>query len=380
MNPSSRSTEPLRLPRVTVLMAVYNGAAYLRQAMDSILAQTFRDFEFLIINDGSTDDSRAIVASYNDSRIRILDNPENIGLTRSLNRGLAEARGELIARQDADDVSFPYRLEKEVVFLDARPHLALVGAQTRFISERGRSRASRLWWKATTSAGIQFQLLFDSPFVHTSVLFRRKIVWGALGGYDEKFRSNQDFELWSRLLRNHDAVNMEEVLVEFRAHPASISANYSSVDVRRIESVFEENLRAIFGTGNSYKYWPAMWVNVINPKIAEPLNASEVFKSIEGLYNSFPKGGLPGGAFAEIRLLYASKLLLAARFFARHDKLLSITKALRAFVICPPLATRELLRTLTAILFGRSPKTTQKYSPRTGPELERKPDDTPATY
>ena len=92
MNPISRSTEPFRPPRVTVLMAVYNGAAYLREAMDSILAQTFRDFEFLIVNDGSTDDSRAIVASYNDSRIRILDNPENIGLTRSLNRGLAEGR------------------------------------------------------------------------------------------------------------------------------------------------------------------------------------------------------------------------------------------------------------------------------------------------
>src|SRR6266702_4955815 len=121
--------------------------------MDSILAQTFRDFEFLIINDGSTDDSRAIIASYDDSRIRILDNPENIGLTRSLNRGLAEARGELIARQDADDVSHVTRLEKQVAFMKAESEVVAVGAQARFVNAKGKTVSAYGWDKLQSDRG-----------------------------------------------------------------------------------------------------------------------------------------------------------------------------------------------------------------------------------
>ena len=351
MNPISRSTEPFRPPRVTVLMAVYNGAAYLREAMDSILAQTFRDFEFLIVNDGSTDDSRAIVASYNDSRIRILDNPENIGLTRSLNRGLAEARGELIARQDADDVSYPRRLEMQVSFLDSHPHLALVGSQARFINEEGKPTPSRLWWKATTAAGIRFQLLFDSPFIHTAVLFRRKIIWDALGGYDESFKTSQDFELWSRVLTAFDAANMKEILVEFRSHPASTSANYSAANSLRVENVFANNLKAALGASHSHAYWPAMWISITNPNIAGSFLPSDVLKSIESIYEAFPKNDLSRDTLSEINRLCASKLLLAARLVARKQKLSSMVNALRAVAICPRLAIQELPRTIGAILF-----------------------------
>src|SRR3990170_6306785 len=103
-------------PEITVLMSVYNGERFLREAIESILNQTYRDFEFLIINDGSTDSSREIILSYNDPRIRLIDNELNIGLTRSLNKGLRLARGKYIARQDADDISFRKRLEKQVAF------------------------------------------------------------------------------------------------------------------------------------------------------------------------------------------------------------------------------------------------------------------------
>ena len=116
-------------PRVTVLMAVYNGERFLAEAVASILDQTFRDFEFLIVNDGSTDRSREIILSFGDPRIRLVDNPENIGLTRSLNRGLELAKGGLIARQDADDISLPERLEREIGFLDGNPKAAIVGSQ-----------------------------------------------------------------------------------------------------------------------------------------------------------------------------------------------------------------------------------------------------------
>ncbi len=115
-------------PRVTVLMSVYNGEKYLREAIDSILNQTFKDFEFLIIDDGSTDSSADIIRSYTDFRIRLIQNEKNIGLTRSLNKGLKLAKGEYIARMDVDDISLPIRFEKQVSFLDKYEDVKLVGS------------------------------------------------------------------------------------------------------------------------------------------------------------------------------------------------------------------------------------------------------------
>jgi glycosyltransferase involved in cell wall biosynthesis len=334
-------------------MAVYNGAAYLRQAVNSILGQTYRDFEFLIVNDGSTDDSHAILASYDDPRIRILDNPVNVGLTRSLNRGLAESRGGLIARQDADDISHPHRIRRQTAFLDAHPQVVLVGGQARYIDEQGRARMSRIWWKATTPAGIRFQMLFDSPFFHTAVMFRRHQVWDILGGYDETFQTSQDFELWSRLIAAFEVANLEEILVDQRSHSASVSANYSSANARRVEAVFSNNLKAVLGASHSLGHWPALWISVTNPRIATPFQSSEIFRSMEALYGAFARMGLPKNALAEIRLQYAAKLLVASRLIAHQGRLSSLFNALRAGTICLPLAVRELPRTLGGILLGR---------------------------
>src|SRR4051794_29608800 len=121
------------MPKVTVLLAVYNGERYLREAIDSILGQTFQDFEFLIINDGSTDSTREIILSYHDPRIRLVDNEDNIGQTRSLNRGLALAAGQFVARQDADDISEPERLASQVAFLEIHPEVVLLGTWYRKI-------------------------------------------------------------------------------------------------------------------------------------------------------------------------------------------------------------------------------------------------------
>ena len=125
----------MKNPKVTVLMSVYNGEKYLQEAIDSILEQTFKDFEFLIINDGSTDKTGEILESYHDLRIKIINNEKNIGLTKSLNKGLKLARGEYIARQDADDISMPERLEKEVEFLETHQDYAVVGAFAKIINK-----------------------------------------------------------------------------------------------------------------------------------------------------------------------------------------------------------------------------------------------------
>ena len=114
-------------PMVTVLMAVYNGEKFLKEAMESILTQTFTDFEFLIINDGSTDNSVKIIEEFNDPRIRLIHNEKNLKLIASLNKGISLAKGKYIARMDCDDISMPYRLEKEVDFLENSLEYGLVG-------------------------------------------------------------------------------------------------------------------------------------------------------------------------------------------------------------------------------------------------------------
>src|SRR5659263_168424 len=122
MNNNKIEQTDLKAPKVTVLMAVYNGERYLREAIESILGQSFADFEFFIVNDGCTDSSRDIILSYRDPRIRLIDNQENIGLTKSLNIGLSLASGEYVARQDADDISYPTRIEKQIEYFETYPH------------------------------------------------------------------------------------------------------------------------------------------------------------------------------------------------------------------------------------------------------------------
>lgn len=212
----------MNAPRTTVLMSVHNGGRWLRAAVESVLAQTWRDFEFLILDDASTDASAAQIESFDDPRIRLIRLPENIGLTRSLNRGLREARGELIARQDADDLSAPERLATQVAFLDAHPNVALVGAQARLIDAGGHSRGVRDL--PLESASIRWLSLLDNPIIHTAVLARAAVIRDELGGYDESFPCCQDYNLWARVLVRGMVGNLPERLVAVREHGGSISA------------------------------------------------------------------------------------------------------------------------------------------------------------
>ncbi|MBU1854072.1 MAG: glycosyltransferase family 2 protein, partial [Candidatus Omnitrophica bacterium] len=124
-------------PTITVLLTVYNGETYLKECMDSVLSQTYRDFEFLIIDDGSTDTTRAIIKSYKDNRIRLIENGRNLSQVTSLNIGLEHARGEYVARIDADDAMLPNRLERQLFFLNSRTDVALAGSWGDAIDERG---------------------------------------------------------------------------------------------------------------------------------------------------------------------------------------------------------------------------------------------------
>src|SRR5471030_1969141 len=174
------SGEPRMTPVVSVVVPVYNDERFLREAIDSILAQTCRDFEFIVIDDGSTDESPSIVASYTDPRIRLIRTGAQSGVAAALNAGIRAASSDLIARQDADDVSEATRLERQIAAFRARPQLALLGTQATIVDASGavRGRTER----SLDVAALRWYALLDNPFIHTSVMIRRDVV-DACGGY-----------------------------------------------------------------------------------------------------------------------------------------------------------------------------------------------------
>jgi len=205
---------------ITVLMGVYNGQGYISQSMESILLQTYKDFEFIIINDGSTDDTLKIISSYEDSRIRII-NQNNAGLTRSLNQGISLAKGEYIARIDADDISMPERLSTQVQFLKSNPDVALVGANAILIDEDGK-KTGKTDFPSKNNELINKMIELISPFPHSTACFRRETAL-SLGGYNERFTRGQDFDLWLRMSQKYRIACINEPLIMLRKSFESIS-------------------------------------------------------------------------------------------------------------------------------------------------------------
>lgn len=212
-------------------MTMFEAAKDLRAAIESILAQTFTEFEFLIVDDGSRDGSVAIVESYNDARIRLIRNAENKGQTACLNQGLAIARGEWIARQDADDISLPHRLERQMQRLAAEPRLVLLGCQAWIVD--GSGKFAGLLNVPHGPASIEWASLFENPFIHTAAVFRREAAM-KLGGYDENFRICQDYDFWIRMVREEPAANLSERLVIYR-HSADSLQHRARATVREEE-------------------------------------------------------------------------------------------------------------------------------------------------
>ena len=234
-------------PTVSVLMSVFDGEKFLREALDSVLAQSLSDLELLVVDDGSRDGTPAILREYadRDERVRVLTNAENIGLTRSLNHGLAAARGAFVARMDADDVSAPNRLEAQVTFLDRNPEIGLLGSAARLIDETGVPiRAQR---PPLRDLRIRWRSLFENCFVHSSVVLRREILAKHRLTYDEAFRTAQDSELWSRLLDVTRAANLRAALVSLRLHPQSVSSAHSEEQRRNQDQVALRRVRSECG-------------------------------------------------------------------------------------------------------------------------------------
>lgn len=197
-------------------MAVYNAEKYIKESVDSILSQTYTNFEFIIIDDCSTDSSNNLLndLALQDNRIKIIANEENLGLTKNLNKACKIARGEYIARMDADDISFPDRFEKQVMFLDNNPEIDIVGSFSNDINEEGTIIGSRSVPISHTEIVSILPKL--NPMSHPTVMFRKTRL-EQIGFYNENFRTSQDYELWFRAVGNGlKLANIPEVLFSYR--------------------------------------------------------------------------------------------------------------------------------------------------------------------
>jgi len=208
------------IPKVSVLMSVYNGETYLERSIESVLSQTYRNFEFLIINDASTDSTEDILKKVDDHRIKVVANSENVGLTKSLNKGIDIARGQYIARMDADDLSLPYRFEIQVDFLEKHPEYAVLGSSYLMIDQEGRTVS--LVKVPVDDSQIREVLLKQNCFGHGSVMMRTEAL-RQVGGYDERFKCSQDYDLWLRIVETFKVSNIEEALYCWRLSNDSIS-------------------------------------------------------------------------------------------------------------------------------------------------------------
>ena len=227
---------------ITVLMPAYNAARYIGEAIRSVLGQTYGKFELLIVDDGSTDNLEEVVYSFKDPRIRLVTQG-NMGISAALNTGLALARGQYIARFDADDICYPERLQIQLAFLEANPGYALVGSEVDYITEEG-AFIYRYHCFAHSNDEILRKLYFYCPFIHSSVMYRKDAVLEA-GGYDTDALTFEDYLLWVHLLRKNKAANLPQPLVRVRLNPSSVT-----IDEKWRGEVFQQLKKSIITRGS----------------------------------------------------------------------------------------------------------------------------------
>ena len=229
------------MPKISVVMPVYNGERYLKEAVDSILNQTLSDFEFIIIDDGSTDSTEDIIKSYSDSRIKYIKNEKNLGVALTLNKGLDAATGEYIARMDADDISLSDRFHKQTAFMEEHKNIAVCSGIMEYFGEIKTP-------KCYTVFGIEnmrINMLFDSCLYHPAVMMRRSVIEAEHYRYDNAFDKVEDYELWTRVMLKYDIDNVNSVLLRYRIHKNQVTQNYTEEHNIRASKVRHNLLRSL---------------------------------------------------------------------------------------------------------------------------------------
>ncbi len=229
-------------PRVTVFIPAYNREHYVRQAVESVLGQTYRDLECLVIDDGSTDGTATAAASFDDPRVRVVRNKANQGIPKTRNRGIELARGEFVAMLDSDDAALPERIDLQVAFLDEHPQVAAVGSWARAMDADGQPE-KRLHTCPDSPAALAFTLMFRCAPRQSTMMIRRDIL--ARYRYDERCHVSQDLDLFGRLVRDLPVRAIQRELVLFRHHPGRITSQRSDLREGIRRRIFEERLREL---------------------------------------------------------------------------------------------------------------------------------------
>ncbi len=239
LNPKNMD-QNIKMPKVTILMPVYNGSNYLRDAIQSILNQSFGNFEFLIIEDGSIDNSVEVIKSFDDPRIKVLSNKKNFGLVYSLNRGLENANGKYVARMDCDDVSLPNRIQEQITFMDKNTDIGVCGTWIETLEEDGGYINKYL----TDPDDIKASLLFNTSLAHPSIIIRRSVLEDNKLKYDDNHKFYyEDYGLWIKLSKVTKLSNIPKVLLQYRVHKKSFSHTFSeenisgAIELRKIQLI-----------------------------------------------------------------------------------------------------------------------------------------------
>jgi glycosyltransferase involved in cell wall biosynthesis len=234
-------------PEISVIMPVYNTEKYLNEAIDSILNQTFVNFEFIIIDDASTDNSLEIIKSYNDKRIIIIENEVNKGYVHGLNLGISMARGKYIARMDSDDISLPSRLSKQYEFLIINPGISLLGTNFEFINS---TKTTNI---ACEHDIIKSKMLLENQFAHPSVMLKLDFLKVNNLNYDEKMVPSEDYDLWWTIIEFGGKVaNISEILLKYRLHETQISEKKREQQILNANKVKEKILKKLLDEDDIY--------------------------------------------------------------------------------------------------------------------------------
>ncbi|MBD2260573.1 glycosyltransferase [Pseudanabaena sp. FACHB-2040] len=216
-------------PKVSVVMTAFNSSAYLSEAVESILNQTFSDFEFIVIDDCSTDDTWEILSSYaaRDERISLVRNEENLGTAKSSNKGLCLAKGEYIARFDSDDIALPNRLQEQVKYMESNPSVALITTPVEYINIKGEGIG--YYFPPAESILLSWRHIFCSPLRHPTAFWRRQLVESAVGQYNPEFRYTLDYDFFVRVSEALKVETLPSILLKMRQNPKSITFSKGNV-------------------------------------------------------------------------------------------------------------------------------------------------------
>jgi glycosyltransferase involved in cell wall biosynthesis len=318
-------------PRISVVMPAHNAAAYLDEAVGSILGQTFRDFEFIIIDDGSTDATFSILKRYValDSRIQV-HHQENQGMISALNRGCRLARGQYIARMDADDISFPRRLEKQLAYIEEHPQIGIVGTWIYNIDKNGSVRGT--WCPPTSPKMLKWTLFFGVCVAHPSVLMRRDVMT-RLNFYRPDAVHTEDVDLWFRASSVTEFGNVPEVLLKYRAWTGSTHQRGLQVRNDRHVQLLASYIKEVLTIDSPIEAVAGLRQMRVGPRIEDPQQIRLTAALIQRLHKNFvEENNINSQVRREISWDAAKKLAslaLQASRFHTADSMLLFMRALK---------------------------------------------------